>query len=71
MKEITTYNDLLNELGDTKVQTILMECFMTLYAKAKVLDEVSNIVDSDGTIEDIKEVLNGESLLRPDEIGLS
>lgn len=71
MKDISTYNDLVNEFGDTKVQTLFMEGFMTMYAKAKILDEISNIIDNDGTIDDIKEALNGQSLLHQDEVGLS
>ena len=57
MGEIKTLQDLESAIGKDGVDRLVTEYIMTLVGKAKKLDEIISIIENNGTLSDIKEVL--------------
>lgn len=57
MNEIKTLQDLESAVGKDGVSRLFTEYLMTLIGKADKLDEVKSVIDHNGTLEDIKELL--------------
>lgn len=57
MNEIKTLQDLESVVGKDGVSCLFTEYMMTLVGKADKLDEVKTVIDNNGTLEEIKELL--------------
>lgn len=57
MGEIKTLQDLESAVGKDGVDRLVTEYIMTLVGKAKKLDEIISIIENNGTLSNIKEVL--------------
>lgn len=57
MNEIRTLQDLESAVGKGGISRLFTEYMMTLVGKADKLDKVKTVIDDNGTLEDIKELL--------------